>query len=242
MSKGLKIFKKEVFVKKKFVLALLSVVLISMATAGMVSADGDQWWKYPHYNDSGSWNQNCWNGNYWNCGYQNPCYGWNCYKPAPSLCGSFVSDVTIPDKMYIAPGTAFTKTWRIRNAGNVTWNTGYQLVFSSGNQMSGPSSVSLPYNVAPGQTIDISVNLVAPNYGGTFKGNWILRSDTGQIFGVGASCQVAVWVEITTAQTWNYNNCGYNNYYNCYPQCYGYSCNQNRPRPPYQPDPWPNWP
>ena len=36
----------------------------------------------------------------------------------------FVADVTIPDNTVIAPGTTFTKTWRVRNDGNCTWGPG----------------------------------------------------------------------------------------------------------------------
>ncbi|MHC1772571.1 MAG: NBR1-Ig-like domain-containing protein [Flexilinea sp.] len=242
--------------KKSFVFVLLSVLLISLFITGMASADGGQWWQYPNSGEphswnnnswnNNSWNNNCWNGNNWGGNCWNQCYGNSC-NPLPSLCATFISDVSIPDGMYVAPGSSFTKTWRIKNSGSITWNSGYQLVFSSGNQMSGPASVSLPYSVAPGQTIDISVNLVAPNYGGTFRGNWMIRSDTGQLFGVGTSCKVAMWVEIST-QTQYYNNCSCNNC-NCYQPCYGYSCNpapQQPQQPPQhqQPDPWPwnPWP
>lgn len=63
---------------------------------------------------------------------------------------AFVSDVTIPDGTVIAPGAAFTKTWRIQNAGTCTWNTSYAVVFASGTQMGGASPQLLTADVAPG--------------------------------------------------------------------------------------------
>lgn len=142
---------------------------------------------------------NCWNG----C--CNPCYnGTNCCPqppaPAPRNCALFEADVTYADGTYVAPGASFVKTWRIRNNGNTTWNTNYKLVFYSGNQMSAPYAVALPYSVAPGQSVEISVPMVAPNSAGTFKGEWMLESDNGQRFGIGNTCNVAFWVQITTVQ------------------------------------------
>ena len=111
---------------------------------------------------------------------------------------AFVSDVTIPDGTELAQGEAFTKTWRLRNTGSCTWNSSYALVFDSGDSMGGPASKSLVGSVAPNQTVDISVDLTAPNESGTFKGNWKLRSDSSVLFGVGGAGDVAFYVEIKT--------------------------------------------
>jgi len=40
----------------------------------------------------------------------------------------FVSDLTAPDGSSFATGSAFTKTWRLMNAGTCTWNASYNLV------------------------------------------------------------------------------------------------------------------
>jgi hypothetical protein len=109
----------------------------------------------------------------------------------------FITDVTIPDGEEIAGGTAFTKTWRLRNTGSCTWTSSYSLVFHQGDSMGGPASVQLTSGtVPPGQTVDVSVNLTAPNTPGTYKGFWKLRNGSGVLFGVGASGNVAFWVEI----------------------------------------------
>src|ERR671924_1340934 len=71
----------------------------------------------------------------------------------------FVSDVTVPDGTRYDPGATFTKTWRLRNAGTCTWTTSYTMVFDSGTQMGSTTSVAMPSNVAPGQSIDLSVNM-----------------------------------------------------------------------------------
>jgi len=101
--------------------------------------------------------------------------------PKPCNKTTFISE-TIPDGTEYAPGTAFTKTWRFKNAGTCTWNTSYKILFKSGDQMGGPASKNFPNNVAPGETVDLSVNLTAPATGGTYKGTWRAVSDSNEEF------------------------------------------------------------
>lgn len=112
---------------------------------------------------------------------------------------AFVADVSVPDGTSFSPDIQFTKIWRIRNAGTCTWTNGYSLVFSRGEQMSGPVSVNLPSTVAPGQTVDIAVGLAAPALPGSYRGEWILRNASGTSFGTGANGTGSIWVAITVA-------------------------------------------
>jgi len=95
---------------------------------------------------------------------------------------TFVDDVTIPDEYDFAPGAAFTKTWRIKNVGTCTWTTAYSLAFYQENSMSGPASIPLAANIAPGQSVDLSVNLVAPAAPGRYTGKWTLKDPYGNFF------------------------------------------------------------
>ncbi len=106
-----------------------------------------------------------------------------------TLSAHWVADVTVPDNTAFAPNTPFVKTWRVRNSGTCAWEAGTQLVFASGDQMGGPSSVSVPA-VAPGATTDISVNLTAPATPGSYQGNWQLQAPDGTRFGA------IIWVKI----------------------------------------------
>ena len=108
----------------------------------------------------------------------------------------FVADVTIPDGTNMPPNQSFAKTWRLVNQGTTTWNPSYSLVFSSGTAMSAPAVVNLPASVAPGQNVDITVNLVAPATPGEYIGYFILKNPGGQIFGVGPNAVDAIWVQI----------------------------------------------
>jgi len=91
----------------------------------------------------------------------------------------FVSDVTIPDGTTIGGKETFVKTWRLKNIGTCTWNSTYSLVFDSGNAMGGPASQPLVGSIAPGATVDISVNLQAPAADGTYRGSWGLTNGSG---------------------------------------------------------------
>lgn len=96
----------------------------------------------------------------------------------------FVSDVTIPDGTVFAPGTAFTKTWRLKNNGTCTWSSDYALAFVNGNRMEGVSPQTLAgKTVAPGQSVDISVNMVAPATAGSYKGYWQMQNASKVVFG-----------------------------------------------------------
>ncbi|HXF85217.1 MAG TPA: NBR1-Ig-like domain-containing protein [Anaerolineales bacterium] len=119
----------------------------------------------------------------------------------PSSCDKvqFIADVTIRDGTTLNPGAAFTKTWRLKNVGSCTWTTSYQLVFFSGEQMGAPSSLAFTRTVSPGQTIDISVNMVAPTNPGSYRGYWMFKNANGALFGIGAQANKPWWVDIKVA-------------------------------------------
>lgn len=109
-----------------------------------------------------------------------------CCAPAPPTChdkAAYVADVTVPDGTWFDKGVAFDKTWRLRNTSKCTWDTRYQLVFVGGEQLGGASPTAVPYSVAPGGTLDITVHMVAPNTPGNYRSEWQLRNPAGRNFG-----------------------------------------------------------
>jgi hypothetical protein len=118
-------------------------------------------------------------------------------SPTP-LCdiGSFVDDVTIPDNTNVDPGETFTKTWRIKNVGTCTWSTAYSIIFDHGNAMNAASAIPFPTQVAPGQTVDVSVNMTAPSTPGDYSGYWKLKNASGVIFGIGVNGDEPFFVKI----------------------------------------------
>lgn len=102
--------------------------------------------------------------------------------PTGTLKAAFVADVTVPDNTQFDKGAAFTKTWRVRNAGESSWPADTALSFYQGAQMTEIADVEVG-EVAPGEEIDISVKLIAPNEDGFYKGQWILKAAGEQISG-----------------------------------------------------------
>lgn len=107
----------------------------------------------------------------------------------------FLADVTIPDYTHIKPGQNFVKTWRLQNTGQTTWGPGFTLVFlpnpakggqPMSEQLSFPlAEVASQATVAPGETVEISLTLTAPNPGRPqfdFS-DWKLHDARGRAFG-----------------------------------------------------------
>ena len=121
--------------------------------------------------------------------------------PSPTgICNQAVPgnpiDITVPDNTQMVAGASYTKTWRLQNTGTCTWAKGYVAAYFSGELMGARSSVLLPNEVAPGQQVDISVDMVAPAAPGTYQGNWKLRTASGAWFGIGPQGNSPFWVRI----------------------------------------------
>jgi uncharacterized protein YkwD len=120
-------------------------------------------------------------------------------EPPASACvekAAFFEDITVPDGTFFEQGATFTKTWRFRNEGTCTWTTDYTLVFHSGKIMNAPLSVPFTSSAAPGEMIDLSVEMVAPARGGNHQGNWEFENPSGQHFGTGSAGTDFFWVQI----------------------------------------------
>jgi Ig-like domain from next to BRCA1 gene len=107
-----------------------------------------------------------------------------------------IADVTYPDDTEVAPGVEFVKTWRLQNAGSCTWTPAYTVVFSGGEAMGASPSVPLTAeSVAPGEKVDVSITMKAPDSAGKYRGNWKLRNASGADFGIGPNNK-PFWVQV----------------------------------------------
>ena len=66
--------------------------------------------------------------------------------------------------------------------------------------MNGPASSAIGQTVPPGGSIDVSVKLKAPAATKTYQGKWMLQTDTGTTFGLGANADGSFWVKIKVDQ------------------------------------------
>ncbi len=186
-------------------------------------------------------NPYCYNG--YNCCGQ---YTYTYVQPIARDAAAFVADVTIADGSYVAPGSTVVKTWRVRNSGNTTWDSGYKLVFVSGDQLSAPNSVALTTTVAPGQTVDLSVTLTVPSANGSFKSSWMLENASGVRFGVGYNGQTPIYAQFTNyyvQPTYSYNY-GYNYCWRPQPCVPSFPLDGDlnpKPGPRPGPEPGPRW-
>lgn len=103
----------------------------------------------------------------------------------------WVSDVTFPDNAVVTPGQAMTKTWKVQNNGTCAWTATYKITYVAGNAMGGVAT-AIGQAVGPGQSVDISVAMVAPTAAGDAAGTWKLMNDKSQFFGTQLTIVVKV--------------------------------------------------
>jgi hypothetical protein len=107
-----------------------------------------------------------------------------------------VQDLSVQDRQEIHPGVTFLKSWRLRNVGNCTWTQMYAYVHTGGNNLADYQDQALPSTVGPGETVDLTVAMTAPDLPGTYLSEWMLRDDAGQLFGVGPQGTAPFWARI----------------------------------------------
>lgn len=103
---------------------------------------------------------------------------------------------TVPDGTNMQPGQAFQKTWTIKNGGSLQWVEGYTLgIVSSdpaGEYLESPDILPLPKEIKPGEDIQLSVDLIAPQRNGRYSVYYQLIDENGTPVQGGE-----IWVMIT---------------------------------------------
>lgn len=123
-----------------------------------------------------------------------PARGFECVNAMTLIAHLSLDDDNMRSPPPISPGTPFQKSWRLQNNGTCTWGDGYVLTPVGGNvpqATMGGMPTALPGPVAPGQTVDVTVDLVAPLIPGVYQGFWTMRGPDGLLFGD------RIWVGIT---------------------------------------------
>ena len=93
--------------------------------------------------------------------------------------GRYVADVTIPDNTQMEKGEEFVKTWSIKNTGTCDWPENTVLARAD-SKLGGPESVQVG-SVAVGETVEVSIDLAAPDSDGVFDGKWVLKTGDTEI-------------------------------------------------------------
>ncbi len=108
------------------------------------------------------------------------------FTPTPTPChddAAYVAEPTLPPGGPLEAGTAFDMTWRLLNSGTCIWDTRYTFVFVDGSQLEGPSPTALPHEVSPGEIVEITVPMIAPDAAGTYTSQWQMRAPAESNFG-----------------------------------------------------------
>jgi hypothetical protein len=90
------------------------------------------------------------------------------------------------------PNQAFTMEVTLMNTGETTWTTAYYIKFSSGERMSAPEKIFMPYSVPPGKNAIITITFKAPDSLGTKRSTWAMVNAANKEFSV-------FWCEIEVA-------------------------------------------
>jgi N-acetylmuramoyl-L-alanine amidase len=113
---------------------------------------------------------------------------------APPAGAQFIQDVTFPDNAPVYVGQTFTKEWRVKNNGGAAWPKGTVLAFVKGDQLGAPPAVPLP-SAPPGDSVNLKVQLTAPQSPRPIAGYWQLQDGSGNAFGD------PLWFRLTVVQS-----------------------------------------
>jgi len=97
----------------------------------------------------------------------------------------FVRDKTLPDKSVVQGDVVMTKTWIVKNTGDHQWPYGAHLKYISGTVVpvnGKDAKVQIP-RAAPGEEVEVTLNIVTPVDAGKSHGNFRLMDNRGKSFG-----------------------------------------------------------
>lgn len=81
----------------------------------------------------------------------------------------------------LAPRTDFDARWTVQNIGKKSWDAGStDYLYVSGDKLHQQDAYDLNKTVAPGQQVDIIVDMIAPKKAGTYSTTWNLRVGQNQ--------------------------------------------------------------
>ena len=131
--------------------------------------------------------------------------------------GSFAEAISLaliaPAMRVVGFGESFTEVWQFTNQSETTWCRGASLHFADPDHLQVAESVAVP-DIPPGESVDVRVDMVAPNESGTYQSNWHLKAAGNTVpvsfgtFDLDADCIVesAHYYAPNFDYTWTVNN------------------------------------
>ena len=108
-------------------------------------------------------------------------------------------------------GENFTVQWPVKNVGTCIWDAGYSLTYVHGVLAADATFYPIGQDVQPGETLTLSLDLVAPTQTGLAVSLWKLQDADGQLFGMASPSDAPLRVAIVVTQASNANNNGNGN-------------------------------
>merc|ERR550537_1066963 len=107
----------------------------------------------------------------------------------------FISDVTLPDGVVVAPGSKVCKIWKLANCGSQDWPSGTKLLHVGGDSLlERPEETIVVDPAAANGEVDVAVDLIAPEEPGRYISYFRLCGPRGMRFGQ------RIWVMLVVAE------------------------------------------
>jgi len=101
----------------------------------------------------------------------------------------FVKDVTLPDRSHYPSNKVLTKTWAMKNSGEMPWGDDVELVYFKGDESLCLDTRYPVISAVPGQVVEMSATVRTPSEPGRYCTYFRLMKN-GKFFGP------RVWVDI----------------------------------------------
>jgi hypothetical protein len=116
-------------------------------------------------------------------------------KNSKGLNSKFLEDKNLPDGSKLAPGTVFSKNWRVANCGASKWPAGTRLQHVDGELCGNETCCAVP-QLEPGQQGELCLdNIIAPAESGSYKSFWRLSTADGEKYGD------RLWFDVSVVDT-----------------------------------------
>ena len=87
------------------------------------------------------------------------------------------------DNTTLKKNQKFTMSWTVGNVGSAEWDPAHvDLIYVSGARMNAPKVADLPNSVPPGQSITLTLSMIAPSTAGAYKSVWALQQGKSNNF------------------------------------------------------------
>ena len=113
-----------------------------------------------------------------------------------------IRSYTEPEGPFL-PGQSFKQVWQVANTGTCEWLYLYELSFVGGDRMSG-NSHRLSDRVPVGEWRKFTVDLEAPENGGSYSATWRLTDGAGHGFGSNLGVSITVRAPTRTPRPTSY--------------------------------------